>query len=443
MTADATSTLIAGAQIFDGQQLRPASNVLLAGRTIAALGAGLDAPAGAEVIDGHGRTLLPGLIDAHVHAGDVRALGQALTFGVTTELDMFSDPDLAAQRRSLAGRRDDVADIRTAVQGAVPPGATLTRFNPDLPTVAGPRDAAAFVAAQAAAGAHYLKIYLEDPRWYASPALSADTVAALVAAAHSRGMLAVAHADSSAMARLFIQAGGDGLAHVLGDLGLTPAFLSDLRRRPAFVIATLRATAVLSDAHADRIEQDQRDLARHPRLGPFLDRPTRDAFTRPGLLAGARTRAARAARAGGRLDYDSAQRSVTALHQAGIEVLAGTDTNYPGEGDEGNPILNAYAGHGIALHHELALLVRAGLSPAAALAAATSAPARCFGLSDRGRIAAGLRADLLLVDGDPCTDINATRNIAAIWRNGTRLHREPQPAPHPAPGDAAGRERPA
>jgi imidazolonepropionase-like amidohydrolase len=77
---------------------------------------------------------------------------------------------------------------------------------------------------------------------------------------------------------------------------------------------------------------------------------------------------------------------------------------------------------------------------AAALAAATSVPARTFGLADRGRIAPGLRADLLLVDGDPCADITATRNITEIWRNGTRLHRQPQPAPDsamtPAPAAA-------
>jgi imidazolonepropionase-like amidohydrolase len=92
-------------------------------------------------------------------------------------------------------------------------------------------------------------------------------------------------------------------------------------------------------------------------------------------------------------------------------------------------MLAASAGHGITLHHELALLVRAGLSPAGALAAATSVPARLFGLADRGGIARGLRADLLLVDGDPCADITATRNIVAVWRNGIRLHREVQPVP--------------
>jgi imidazolonepropionase-like amidohydrolase len=432
MTADGGSTLIRGARVFDGERLREATSVLLAGGTIAGIGAHLGVPADAEVIDGNGRTLLPGLIDCHVHAGDVRALGQALAFGVTTELDMFSGPDLAAQRRSLAAQRDDVADIRTAVRGAVAAGATLQRLTPGLPAVAGPRDAEAFVRDQVAAGADYLKIYLEDPAWYGSPALSAATVRALVAAAHAYGMLAVAHADSAAQARMFIQAGGDGLAHVLADLAVTPAFLADLRRRPdlrrrsAFAIATLRATAVLSGAHAGQIEADQNELAGHPRLGPFLDQPTWDVFTRPGLLADARARGAAGACRGGRLDFDGALRSVAALHRAGVPVLAGTDTNYPGPGD-GNAILSAYAGHGIALHHELELLARAGLSPAEALAAATSVPARLFGLADRGRIARGLRADLLLVDGDPCADITATRDIVAIWRNGARLRREPRP----------------
>jgi imidazolonepropionase-like amidohydrolase len=113
---------------------------------------------------------------------------------------------------------------------------------------------------------------------------------------------------------------------------------------------------------------------------------------------------------------------VTPVFLAGIPVLAGTDTNYP-DPQDGHAILNAYAGHGITLHHELALLVQAGLSAAETLAADTSVPARLFGLTDRGRIAPGLRADLLLVGNDPCADITATRNIAGIWRNGTRLHR--------------------
>jgi imidazolonepropionase-like amidohydrolase len=79
--------------------------------------------------------------------------------------------------------------------------------------------------------------------------------------------------------------------------------------------------------------------------------------------------------------------------------------------------------HGAGLHRELELLVRAGLGNEETLAAATSVPARHFGLTDRGRIAPGLRADLLLVAGDPTADIRATTAIVEVWRRGVRHER--------------------
>jgi imidazolonepropionase-like amidohydrolase len=72
------------------------------------------------------------------------------------------------------------------------------------------------------------------------------------------------------------------------------------------------------------------------------------------------------------------------------------------------------------------LLVKVGLTPAEALTAATAAPADAFGLDDRGRIAPGLRADLLLVNGDPVSDITALRDITTIWRRGVRVDRSAQ-----------------
>jgi imidazolonepropionase-like amidohydrolase len=72
------------------------------------------------------------------------------------------------------------------------------------------------------------------------------------------------------------------------------------------------------------------------------------------------------------------------------------------------------------MHLELALLVRGGLSPREALRSATATPARVFGLADRGRIVPGARADLLLVAGDPLTDITATRDVRGVWRAGVR-----------------------
>jgi len=111
------------------------------------------------------------------------------------------------------------------------------------------------------------------------------------------------------------------------------------------------------------------------------------------------------------LDSRFARGAVTALHAAGVPIVLGTDANQA----QGVP---ANVPYGESAHRELELLVEAGLTPAEALHAATGAAADRFGLPDRGRIAAGLRADLLLVDGDPLDDIAATRSIRRVWLAG-------------------------
>jgi imidazolonepropionase-like amidohydrolase len=107
-------------------------------------------------------------------------------------------------------------------------------------------------------------------------------------------------------------------------------------------------------------------------------------------------------------NVEFAKESVRRLHEAGVPILAGTDA----------------ATHGVSLHRDLELLVDAGLEPVDALVAATSAAADAFGLTDRGRIAPGLRADLLLVQGDPTADIKATRKLRRIWKAGVEVDRE-------------------
>src|SRR5262249_4997059 len=111
-------------------------------------------------------------------------------------------------------------------------------------------------------------------------------------------------------------------------------------------------------------------------------------------------------------DEKYAEQTVRALKAAGVPILVGTDAPNPG------------TAHGASLHRELELLVRAGLSPVEALAAATSAPAAAFHLSDRGEIAEGKRSDLLLVEGDPTRDITATRAIVGVWKEGKRINRD-------------------
>nr|WP_242466822.1 amidohydrolase family protein [Brevibacillus brevis] len=95
------------------------------------------------------------------------------------------------------------------------------------------------------------------------------------------------------------------------------------------------------------------------------------------------------------------------LHRAGVDILVGTDV-----APVPIPSLGGLA-HGASVHHEMQLLVKAGFTPIEALRSATSKPARCFGLVDRGRIAEGARADLILVNGDPTTNILDTLSIKA------------------------------
>jgi imidazolonepropionase-like amidohydrolase len=113
-------------------------------------------------------------------------------------------------------------------------------------------------------------------------------------------------------------------------------------------------------------------------------------------------------------DYANSRASVAALHEAGVPILAGTDAN-------DSPGTPSRVPHGDSLHRELELLVEAGLSTLDALRAATSRPARYFGLPDRGSIEPGLRADLVLIEDDPLQDIRATRSIRRIWCGGSEV----------------------
>jgi hypothetical protein len=108
---------------------------------------------------------------------------------------------------------------------------------------------------------------------------------------------------------------------------------------------------------------------------------------------------------------EGANEAVRQLKAARVPILAGTDAGNPG------------TTQGASLHGELELLVRAGLTPAEALHAATAAAAAAFHLDDRGQIAPGKRADLVLVAGDPTADIRQTRDIVAVWKAGHPIDR--------------------
>ena len=110
-------------------------------------------------------------------------------------------------------------------------------------------------------------------------------------------------------------------------------------------------------------------------------------------------------------DFSNASSSVKNVYQSGIPILAGTDANAV-------PAPIPHPAFGESMHDELELLVQAGLSTVDALRAATILPAQYFGLWDRGIIAPGRRADLVLLTGNPLDDITATRSIKTVWCGG-------------------------
>jgi imidazolonepropionase-like amidohydrolase len=392
-------TVFRDVAVFDGSTKVPRTNVTIAGGRITKVGNLDSAPPGAKVIEGQGKTLLPGLIDGHVHAFTVDHLKQAVVFGVTTELDMFTDHKFAASMRSeqKAGKSSGRADLVSAGTLVTAPGGHGTEYGLEIPTITKPDEAEHFVADRLAEGSDYIKIVYDDRKeiglpW---PTIDRPTLAAVIRAAHAHKKLAVVHVLALEKARQALEEGADGLVHVFMDQPIDDALVNLAVQRKSFVMPTLTVLEGLGGGGNSVLADD-------PAVAPFLTaadrRSLKSSFPMRKEL-GAASRAAIPADAVGK------------LHAAGVPIVAGTDAINPG------------TAHGASLHRELELLVQAGLKPSEAIAAATSVPASIFGLSDRGRIAEGLRADLVLVAGDPCIDIKATRAIAGVWKEGKPVDR--------------------
>lgn len=406
-SASAGTIVFRNVAAFDGSRLVRRTNVVVRDGMIRAVGQKAVISASAQIIDGEGRTLLPGLIDAHTHLGTTygeQFLQDALTFGVTTELEMWgSDASMALRNESASAsgatavreRGRGRADLRTARTGiTVPKGHPAHMGGQAFPTLGPEDDEQRFVDARIAEGADYIKIIYDHSRATLTP----RQLAAIAAAGHRRNKLVVAHVRTQSEARDAITAGVDGLVHIFADSPPAPDVVEIAARRGVFVVATLSVIEAVTN------RPDQPDTPWWQNTPLVMSRIT------PSMRRSLEMKMS--AELGANLSLSHAQAAVAALHRAGATILAGTDAPAPG------------LAHGVSMHRELELLVLSGLTPLQALTAATSKTARAFGLHDRGRIATGLRADLLLVNGDPTTDIRATRDIAGVWKLGTNLRRD-------------------
>lgn len=386
------ATSITNVRVFDGKALIGASTVRIDGSTVVAVGDLSVARPEDDLVDGRRGTLLPGLIDAHVHLLP-GASAQALSFGVTTMLDMFSKPELIEQE-FFETRQDIRSAVYTSSIGATAPGGHPSMMYAPFPTIRDPREAAGFVQDRVSEGARYLKVFYEGGHSidWAMPSLSIACVKALVEAAHEAGILVVAHAQRSIDAVDVADAGVDILAHAPLD-HMSNAQVATLASSGIAVISTL------SIADGFPTPGSPMAILEHPGLAERLGRR----WTATIRSQGERWQPP------GMPDFLDAYANIRRLHEAGVPVLAGTDAPNPG------------TVHGASIHRELWHLTQAGLTPVEALRAATSTTAKTFGLDDLGRVHPGATADLLLVKGQPDLAIESSTSIEMVWRAGQRL----------------------
>lgn len=384
----------------DGHEL-PEADVVIADGRILRISDQRQVVPGARVIDGRGKTLIPGLIDAHCHLDFLavrstvrswiqarfvlpRALRELVRHGITT-VRCMADPLAAVlrvrrrikSRRSVGPRMVIAGPALTAPDGH--PESTLAKDNPWLRTriarpLTEPAQARETVRELHAAGVDLIKfVYqggLYGPDRIELHQLSIEVARAIVTEAHRLALPVSAHTHYEDDVDTLLELGVDSIEHGVIEHDLTKS-------------STLRAWSAAGTP-----------------LVPTL--------TIASMFPGP----------DGDLYIDQASRNLNRAHRAGVRVVAGTDA-----------MVGAMPAN--SLHEELRLMVEAGLSEAEALRAATGDAAALLGLDDRGVIAEGNAADLVLLGSNPLERIENVADIDLVFSDGVLAYEAPAPAQPP------------
>ena len=415
--ANKTPTLVDNVLMFDsvaGKYL-PGRAVLIADGKVAAAGAAgsIKAPPGATVIDGRGKTLLPGLWDSHQHVGDDWNLLQNLATGMTN----YRSPGTSIEDAQSIYKRRAAGDL-LAPDGKI--SVIVDRKDPlaaqGAETVSSEAETIAAVDKIKAAGLWGVKFYTSmNPAWIAPGA----------AEAHKLGLHVHGHIPAGMRPLDAVRAGYDEVTHInfimmqampqavvdkantaarlegpakYGkdvdlDSPAMKAFYAELSKRQTIIDPTLTVWeplmtsdgSTLSPEYASYADIAPPAVARGWKISgyPLFDGLTRADFKK---------------------SFDKMVGLVDRLHKAGVRIVAGTD------------------GYGLELVRELELYQQAGLTNAEALQTATIVPARMVGMDDRtGSIAKGKTADIILVDGDVSKDLRNLRHVQTVFLDGYRL----------------------
>lgn len=419
-----------------GPALLAHQDVTLRDGKIAAVGPTGQSPPEGRVIEGAGLTLLPGLVDAHVHLTAPVAMPGTLTTpdprhslqawlaaGVTTVFDMGGPAGMQDRALAKLASGEDFGPRvrRTNSPITVPDGHPIPAAEALLPwplssavrrlvpVIERPEDAEGIVLQAIADGADAIKIICDS---LPPGAAHIDQVRldALVKAAHAHDRRAFVHIGREEDARMAIAAGADALVHGV--------LTSELSADGAALIAAARVPVVWTGAAYDNTGR----LALGHWAPSALDRALHPASLIATMEGGAGLAFGEAPVVG---DFgrevnrwrEAWPGNVARAQAAGVVILAGSDSPLPAD----------LAGSSI--HAELAWLHRMGVPAADVLLGATSRAAALYGDTEYGMVEVGKAADLLLIRGDPLEDIGATQQIVAVWRAGQPVNpADPAPA---------------
>jgi imidazolonepropionase-like amidohydrolase len=418
----ARATLYEGARLISGDGSAPieSSAFLVEGTKFSRVGrkGELQAPSGSARVDLTGKTVIPGLVDAHSHIGYMKNLTSGARnytrenildhmyrfayFGVAASQAMGSDfGEMPFQLRDeiLAGNYPDAARFLTAGRGLAP----LSEISPDnmrqaAYAVTTPEGARADVQELATRKLTLIKTWVDD-RGGAVKKLPPELYTAIFDEAHKNNLRVAVHATDLQVAKDLLRAGIDVFAHMISDVD--DELVALFKQHPnVSVISALggphRAIYApwLNPVHPLILEtvlpaQIDRLRNRFPEKDPARLAMSTDAWNR---LA----------------------RGLTKLHSAGVTIGVGTD----GGGQQGDQFI------GWTMHAELENLVMAGLTPSQALVAATRTAAAILGQKDLGAVAPGKSADFVVLDANPLDDITNTRRISRVYLRGHLVDRE-------------------
>ena len=416
------TVLLRDVRLIDGTGAPPREHVslLLRNGRIEKIGETMLVPSGVQVRELTGKTVMPGLISAHSHLGlivdgaessatgytreNVTAqLKQFERYGVTTILSLGLNRDLVYELRDeqRAGRLGG-ATILTAGRGIGVPGGA-----PPLPAAADQiyRPASADEARKDVdelAGHHadIVKIWV-DQLHGAAPEMTPEIYKAVIEESHKKHMRVAAHEYALEDARQLVADGVDVLAHSVRDQVVDDAFLQAMKQNKVWYVPTFTVDESFF-VYAERPAFMQTEFFQQA-AGPKLLAK----FNAPGYAEKINQDAQTAQH---RKDFAVGQQNLKKIFDDGVNVGFGTDSGaLPGRIP------------GFAEHRELELMVEAGLTPMQAITAATGENAKLLHLADRGTIAAGKRADLLVLDADPLADIRNTRRIVAVYHDGRSI----------------------